>query len=51
LWLSTLIIKIWNHCYALWESRNKDKHRHDTETARAVLLAQVQLKATLIECL
>jgi hypothetical protein len=41
-WLSTLIIKIWNHCYTLWESRNKDKHGHDTETASAVLLAQVQ---------
>jgi hypothetical protein len=41
-WLSTLIIKIWNHCYTLWEFRNKDKHGHDTETARAVLLAQVQ---------
>jgi hypothetical protein len=26
----------------LWESRNKDKHGHDTETKRAVLLAQVQ---------
>jgi hypothetical protein len=25
-WLSTLIIKIWNHCYTLWESRNEDKH-------------------------
>jgi hypothetical protein len=33
---------IWNHCYMLWESRNKDKHGHDTETERAVLLAQVQ---------
>jgi hypothetical protein len=42
LWLSTLIIRIWNHCYVLWESRNKDKHGHDTETARAALLAQVQ---------
>jgi hypothetical protein len=44
LWLSTLIIRIWNHCYALWESRNKDKHGHDTETEteRATLLAQVQ---------
>ena len=41
-WLSTLIIRIWNHCYTLWESRNKDKHGHDTETKRAVLLAQVQ---------
>jgi hypothetical protein len=41
--LSTLIIRIWNHCYMLvWESRNKDKHGHDTETKRAVLLAQVQ---------
>jgi hypothetical protein len=42
LWLSTLMIKIWNHCYTLWESRNKDKHGHDTKTATAVLLAQVQ---------
>jgi hypothetical protein len=41
-WLSTLIIRIWNHCYMLWESRNKDKHGHDTETERAALLAQVQ---------
>jgi hypothetical protein len=40
--LSTLIIRIWNHCYTMWESRNKDKHGHDTETKRAVLLAQVQ---------
>jgi hypothetical protein len=40
--LSTLIIRIWNHCYTLWESRNKDKHGHDTKTKRAVLLAQVQ---------
>jgi hypothetical protein len=23
LWLNTLIIRIWNHCYGLWESRNK----------------------------
>jgi hypothetical protein len=30
------------HCYTLWESRNKDKHGNDTETKRAVLLAQVQ---------
>jgi hypothetical protein len=42
LWLSTLIIRIWNHCYALWESGNKDKHGHDTETERAALLAQLQ---------
>jgi hypothetical protein len=41
-WLSTLIIRIWNHCYMLWESRNKDKHGHDTKTERAALLAQVQ---------
>jgi hypothetical protein len=41
LWLSTLIIRIWNHWYALWESRNKDKHGHDAETERAPLLAQV----------
>jgi hypothetical protein len=41
-WLSTLIIRIWNHCYTLWESRNKAKHGHDTETERAALLAQVQ---------
>jgi hypothetical protein len=42
LWLSTLIIWIWNHCHALWESRNKDKHGHDTEQQRVALLAQVQ---------
>jgi hypothetical protein len=37
LWLSTLITRIWNHCYALWDSRNKDKHGHDTESERAAL--------------
>jgi hypothetical protein len=42
LWMSTLIIRIWNHCYTLWESRNKDKHGHDTESERAALLAQVK---------
>jgi hypothetical protein len=41
-WLSTLIIRVWNHCYVLWESRNKVKHGHDTETERAALLAQVK---------
>jgi hypothetical protein len=40
--MSTLIIRIWNHCYTLWESRNKDKHGHDTESERAALLAQVK---------
>jgi hypothetical protein len=42
LWLSTLIIRTWNHCYSLWESRNKDKHGYDTESERAALLAQVK---------
>jgi hypothetical protein len=42
LWLSTLIIRLWSHCYVLWESRNKDKHGHDVETERAALLAQVK---------
>jgi hypothetical protein len=42
LWLSTLIIRIRNHCYELWESRNKDNHGHDAETERAALLAQVK---------
>jgi hypothetical protein len=42
LWLSTLIIRIWNHCYALRDSRNKDKHGHDFESERAALLAQVK---------
>jgi hypothetical protein len=42
LWMSTLIIRIWNHCHTLWESRNKDKHGHDAESERAALLAQVK---------
>jgi hypothetical protein len=42
LWLSTLIIRIWNHCYTLWESWNKDKHGHDTESERVALLAQIK---------
>jgi hypothetical protein len=42
LWLSTLIITIWNHCYVLWESRNKVKHGHDFESERAALLTQVK---------
>jgi hypothetical protein len=42
LWLNTLIIRIWNHCYVLWESRNKDKHGHDAETEQAALPAQVK---------
>jgi hypothetical protein len=41
LWLSTLIIMIWNHCYALWESRNKDKHGH-------ALLEQVQQRMAVL---
>jgi hypothetical protein len=48
LWLSTLIIRIWNHCYALWESRNKDKHGHDTESERAALLAQVKRRMAVV---
>jgi hypothetical protein len=43
LWLSNLIIRIWNHCHVLSsESRNKDKHGHDAKTEQAAGLAQVK---------
>jgi hypothetical protein len=42
IWLSKMVIIIWNHCHQLWESRNKDKHGHDFETQKKILLGQVQ---------
>jgi hypothetical protein len=43
IWLSKMVTIIWTHCHHLWESRNKDKHGHDSETQKKILLEQVWL--------
>jgi hypothetical protein len=42
IWLSKMITIIWTHCHQLWESRNTDKHGHDSEMQQKILLEQVQ---------
>jgi hypothetical protein len=42
IWLRKMITIIWTHCHQLWESRNTDKHGHDSTTQRKILLEQVQ---------
>jgi hypothetical protein len=37
-----MVTIIWTHCHQLWESRNKDKHGHESETQKKILLEQVQ---------
>jgi hypothetical protein len=34
IWLSKIVTIIWTHCHQLWESRNKDKHGHDSDRYR-----------------
>jgi hypothetical protein len=41
IWLSKIVPIIWTHCHQLRESRNKDKHCHDSEMQKKILLQQV----------
>jgi hypothetical protein len=46
--LGRFSIIIWTHCHQLWESRNKDKHGHDSEMQKKILLEQVQRRMTVM---